>query len=126
MYGKAKKPLDTTPYPRSPLSQDLTQGIAPGRYAYAVDTCEIIHVIPDGLHVHPLILGQGSSALYAGDLVISEMGVVDEITNLSGTFRFRNQRSLCCVVQHLHSLGFTVNRVIWYCPTGSRIRQLSC
>jgi len=126
MFGSSKKPKDLTPYSASPQSRPLTLGEVPGRYAYVVDTDEVIHVIPDGLHVHPLILGQGMEALYAGDLIIGAAGVITEITNLSGTFQFKSQRSLCCVVEHLQRLGFSVKSVMWYCPQGSSIRQLNC
>ena len=97
-----------------PLSRPLTMSGKPGRFAYVVDTDEIIHVIPDGLHVHPLILGLAQEVLYVGDLTIETAGVVGEITNLSGTFQFKSQRSLCCVVEHLHQLGFAVKRVMWF------------
>ena len=126
MFGAAKKPKDLTPYLASPLSRSLTVKELPGRYAYVVDIDEVIYVIPDGLHVHPLILGRAREAVYAGDLIIEATGVVSEITNLSGTFQFKSQRSLCCVVEHLQHLGFSVMSVMWYCPSGSSIRQLNC
>lgn len=126
MFGSPRKPKDLTPYPASTASRILSLTEKPGRYAYVVDLVEIIHVIPDGLHVHPLVLGNAQEALYAGDMVLEATGVVAEVTNLSGTFQFKNQRSLCCVSLHLQQLGFTVKSVMWYCPIGSSIRQLQC
>jgi len=126
MFGSPKKPKDPTPYPVSTFSRPLATTEKSGRFAYVVDTDEIIHVMPDGLHVHPLILGLAQEVLYAGDLVIEGAGTIAEITNLSGTFQFRSQRSLCCVVQHLRQLGFLVKSVMWYCPRGRSIRQLNC
>ncbi|MBL8820992.1 MAG: hypothetical protein JNJ77_00265 [Planctomycetia bacterium] len=126
MFGKAKKPIDRMPYPRSVSSKAIDIGIPPGRYAYAVDIKETIHVVPDGLHVHPKILGNAREALYAGELAIDTRGIVSEINNLSGTFRFRSQRSLCGVAERLRMLGFSVKLVMWYCPFGTRIRQLNC
>lgn len=69
--------------------------------------------------MHPRVLGNAQPALYAGELSIDPPGIVDEITNLSGTFRFRSQRSLCCVASGLRQLGFSVGDVVWYPPNGN-------
>lgn len=119
MYGKPKHPRDTTPYPRSRASRPLRSSEWPGNYVFVVDLDEVIHVAPDGLHVHPAVLGNASPALYAGEISITRTGHVEEVTNLSGTFRFRSKRSLCCVAGHLRQLGFTVGRVVWYPPDGT-------
>lgn len=119
MYGRPKHPLDRTPYPRSPDSRPLVSNEPPGRYAFVVDLLETICVVPDGPHVHPKVLGGGHEALYAGEVVIGPNGVVEEVTNLSGTFRFKSKRSLCCVATQLRRLRYVVANVTWYPPDGS-------
>lgn len=124
MYGRPKRPLDSTPYPRSPDSRPIGPNEPPGRYAFVVDLQETVHIAPDGPHVHPKVLGGGREALYAGEIVISPVGVVEDVTNLSGTFRFKSKRSLCCVVAHLRQLGYVVKDVTWYPPDGSTGPQM--
>ena len=119
MYGRPKRPLDRTPHPRSSDGRPLRPNELPGRYAFVVDLRETIHVVPDGPHVHPRVLGGGREALYAGEIVIGLTGVIEEVTNLSGTFRFRSKKSLCCVVAQLRRLGYVVANVTWYPPDGS-------
>ncbi len=119
MFGGMKRPLDKLPYPQSPDSRPLTIGEVVGRYVYVVDLQDTIHVVPDGSHEHPKVLGLAQSALYAGDLRIDRPGQVAEVTNLSGTFQFSSQHSLCCVAKHLHQIGFTVGKVKWFPPDGS-------
>lgn len=127
MYGPAKRPRDRFPYPRAPQSRMLTVRESVGQYAFVVDLDERIHVVPDGRHVHPTVLGHARPALYAGELSIDRPGSVDEVTNLSGTFRFKSRRSLCCVVDGLSKLGFAVLDVVWFPPDGSGPPiQLSC
>jgi hypothetical protein len=85
---------------------------------------ETIHIVPDGPHIHPKVLGGGREALYAGEIVIGPTGAVEEATNLSGTFRFKSKKSLCCVVTHLRRLGYVVRNVTWYPPDGSTSPQV--
>lgn len=119
MFGKRKDPIDRTPHPRSPDSRRLVVSESPGLYVYAVDEGEVIHVVPDGPHVHPTILGLARPALYAGEIEIEASGVVGEVNNLSGTFQFRSKRSLLCVAGMLVDMGFSVRSVIWYPPDGA-------
>lgn len=119
MFGGLKRPRDTTRYPRSADSHPLTPSEGAGSYVFVVDAGEVIHVAPDGYHMHPKVLGNVEPALYAGEIALDRVGHVAEVTNLSGTFRFRSRRSLCCVAEHLRRLGFTVGMVVWYPPDGS-------
>lgn len=126
MFGRPKPPLDPHPYPPAPGSRQLSPHEPVGHYVFVVDVNEVIHVAPDGAHMHPQVLGQAAPALYAGEIVIDHVGSVEEVTNLSGTFRFQNKRSLCCVASGLRRLGFTVGDVVWYPPDGSRPVRLAC
>lgn len=76
--------------------------------------------------MHPRVLGNAEPALYAGEISIDQIGSVDEVTNLSGSFRFQSKRSLCCVASGLIKLGFTVGDVIWYPADGSAPVKLTC
>ena len=127
MFTNPKKPKDRTQYQQDSGSRVLRNSERPGRYAYVVDLEEVIYVAPDAQHIHPKILGNTREAFYAGDLVIDPCGRVEEVTNLSGTFQFKSQKSLCCVVQHLQVLGVTVDAAVWYPPDGSSAPiQLTC
>lgn len=66
-----------------------------------------IHVLPDGPHLHPRILGGGQSVMYAGDLTISGGRVVD-LTNLSGTFQFDDEDGLREIATELDRVGLVV------------------
>lgn len=119
MFGNAKSPKDKSPYTKSSESRPLSFKESTGRFVFVVDLNDVIHVAPDGLHMHPLVLGKAQAALYAGEIFIDKPGNVDEVTNLSGTFRFKSRTSLCCVASSLSQLGFTVRDVIWYPPDGA-------
>jgi len=105
--GQAKLPLDTYPYPRDPRSQPIAPDIADGLYVYVQDAGGTIFVLPDGSHMHPRVLGNAASALYAGDLRIDKSRIVD-VTNLSGTFQFDDPQGLLQVATQLESLGFAI------------------
>lgn len=126
MYGRPKSPRDTFSYLRSADSRPLAAGESGGRYVFVVDLDEVIHVAPDGLHTHPKVLGGARPALYAGELVIDPGGHVEELTNLSGTFRFNSRRSLCCVAAGVRRLGFSVGEVVWYPANGGVPVVLTC
>lgn len=126
MYGRARLPRDRYPYPKSPSSRPLSVNIPAGRYVFVVDVETVIHVAPDGLHMYPKVLGNTYPARYAGELFIDQPGNVDEVTNLSGTFQFKNRRALCCVAAGLRLLGFTVGDVVWFPPDGSYPVVLAC
>jgi hypothetical protein len=126
MFGNAKPPGDPFPYLKARGSHQLTTNTPTGKYVFVVDLNDVIHVAPDGPHMHPQVLGYAESALYAGELSIDSPGLVDEITNLSGTFRFKSRKSLCCVASGLRQLGFGVQDVSWYPPTGGTPVLLTC
>lgn len=102
-----KDPLDPTPYPRDPRSQAITPSISDGGYVYVRDGSGMIWVLPDGPHMHPLVLGGGRAAMYAGDMTVRGGRVVD-LTNLSGTFQFDDEDGLRDVATELERLGFTI------------------
>jgi hypothetical protein len=100
-----KSPLDLFPYPRDPRSQPIATDIDNGVYVYVQDVLGVIHVLPDGSHRHPKVLGNAESALYAGDLRI-ESGEIIDLTNLSGTFQFDDPDGLIAVAEQLLNQGF--------------------
>src|SRR5262245_24536825 len=99
-----KAPLDTTPYPRDPRSAAIGIGLPDGLYVYVQDTHGVIHLLPDGPHMHPKVLGGGQSAMYAGDLTV-ENGNVTDLTNLSGTFQFDHDAGLRNVAMEIRRCG---------------------
>jgi hypothetical protein len=103
-----KYPLDPTPYPTDPRSKPIGATLADGGYAYVRDVAGIVHVVPDGPHVHPKILGGGSPASYAGDMTVRDERVAD-VTNLSGTFQFDDELGLRDVAAELRRVGLTVD-----------------
>jgi hypothetical protein len=78
-----KAPLDPTPYARDPRSQPLSAATQDGSYVYVRDEAGTVLVVPDGPHMHPKVLGDARSAMYAGDLTVQGRTVTD-LTNLSG------------------------------------------
>jgi hypothetical protein len=101
-------PQDSTPYPKDPRSQPIDARIADGEYAYVRDANGTVHVVPDGQHVHPKILGGGLPAMYAGDMTIRG-GRVADLTNLSGTFQFDDEDGLREVAMELQRQGLQVD-----------------
>lgn len=126
MYGKPKSPGDPHPYSKSPDSRPLSSTTGAGRYVYVVDLDEVIHIAPDGDHMHPHVLGNARRALYEGEIYIDGPGSVEELTNASGTFRFGSQRSLCCVAENVRRLGFHVNDVLWFPRDGGMPALITC
>lgn len=126
MFGGVKSPRDRFPYAKAAGSFPLSASASIGRYVFAVDQNKVIHVAPDGLHMHPKVLGNAEPALYAGEIMIDQVGNVDELTNLSGTFRFKSKRSLCCVAAGLQKLGFSVGDVVWDPANGGNPVILTC
>jgi hypothetical protein len=116
-----KVPLDPTPYPKDPRSQPLHAGLADGGYVYVQDAQGIIHVVEDGPHLHPKILGGRQSAAYAGDLTIAGGKVVD-VTNLSGSFQFDDEAGLLEVADQIKRQGVDVETgaVRFFPSDGSR------
>ena len=102
-----QSPLDGTRYPRDPRSAPLTAALPDGLYVYVQDGYGIVHVLPDGLHMHPKVLGNAEPALYAGDMTIASGRVVD-VTNLSGTFQFDDEAQLRAVAVQIRHQGMVV------------------
>jgi hypothetical protein len=102
-----KYPQDATPYPADPRSCPIDASIADGGYVYVRDVNGVVHVVPDGPHMHPKVLGGGQPALYAGDMTIRRGRVVD-LTNLSGTFQFDDEDGLREVAAELRLQGLTI------------------
>src|SRR5207237_5955542 len=95
------------PYPKDPRSGPISDKTPDGGYAYVQATNGVIHVLPDGPHVHPLVLGGGQPASYAGDLTVQGGKIVD-VTNLSGTFQFDDEEGLREVARQLQRQGLLV------------------
>jgi hypothetical protein len=116
-----KPPQDRTPYPKDPRSQPVDANTADGGYVYVQDGQGIVHVLPDGPHLHPKVLGGCQPALYAGDMVIKG-GMVTELTNLSGTFQCDDEDGLRGVADQLKQQGLIVTpgAVRFFPPDGSR------
>jgi hypothetical protein len=116
-----KMPLDMTPHPRDPGSRPIDGTIADGGYVYVQDGNGTIHVLPDGPHLHPKVLGGAQPATYAGDLTVRN-GKVADLTNLSGTFRFDDEEGLKAVATECRRQGLEVvpGAVRFFPADGSR------
>jgi hypothetical protein len=116
-----KAPLDPTPYLRDPRSTPIHPGIADGGYVYVQDAAGVIWVVPDGLHMHPKVLGGGLLAMYAGDLSI-QGGRITDLTNLSGTFQFDDETGLRAVANAIRQVGVPIEAgaVRFFPADGSR------
>jgi len=96
-YSPSVDPVKTLPvklphpeagvYPKNPLSTPISKGTKPGTYVYVQDENGIVHIVPNGNHLHPTVLGGGRSAAAAGEITIGLNGVVTEINNISFTFQ---------------------------------------
>jgi len=115
-----KSPLDTTPYPRDPRSRPVDASLSDGGYVYVRDLNGTVHVLPDGPHLHPKVLGGAMPALYAGDMTVRGGRVVD-LTNLSGTFQFDDEAGLREVAAELRrqALGVEAGAVRFFPADGS-------
>jgi hypothetical protein len=102
-----KRPLDPFPYERDPRSREIRKGIKDGSYVYVRDPDGTIYVLPDGLHMHPKVLGNCKPAIYAGDMTIFD-GKIKDLTNLSGTFQFSDEKGLLDVAKWLEENGFEI------------------
>jgi hypothetical protein len=116
-----KGPQDPTPYPQDPRSRPVDPSLVDGGYVYVRDGAGTVWVLPDGPHMHPLVLGGGRQAKYAGDMTIRGGRVVD-LTNLSGTFQFDDEAGLREVAAELRGQGLAVDvGAVRFFPTdGSR------
>ena len=116
-----QSPLDKTPYPRDPRSRPVDASLASGSYVYVRDANGTVFVLPDGPHLHPMVLGGAQPASYAGDMTVRDGRVVD-LTNLSGTFQFDDEVGLKEVAEELRRQGLIVERgaVRFFPADGSR------
>ncbi len=83
----AYPPGDLERYRRHPDSVRFSASIPAGVYVYVQDCAGVVWVGPDGVHMHPRILGGARAAVAAGELTLGEAGEILSINNLSGTFR---------------------------------------
>ncbi|HYV36865.1 MAG TPA: hypothetical protein VE988_14245 [Gemmataceae bacterium] len=104
-----KLPQDKTPYPRDPRSISLSAHLSDGLYVFVQDNQGIVHLLPDGPHMHPKVLGGAEPAMYAGDLMVNN-GRVADLTNLSGTFQFDDEAGLRAVAAQISLQGLVVNQ----------------
>lgn len=116
-----KVPKDPFPYPRDPRSRPLDASSPDGGYVYVRDASGVVWCLPDGPHLHPMVLGGGVAALYAGDLTLRSAKVMD-VPNLSGTFQFDDEDGLRDVAKQLRRQGLDVERgaVRFFPQDGSR------
>ena len=83
----AYMPRDLSRYPRHADSRRFSPNLDPGVYVY-VQACDgMVWVAPDGIHMHPRVLGGARPAVAAGELTVEANGRIISINNLSGTFR---------------------------------------
>lgn len=84
-----RPPLDLFPYPRHPSSRPFGQDLAAGQYVFVQAADGTVWVVPETEgHLHPKVLGGATPAAAAGGLLVDPGGVIVEIDNFSGTFRF--------------------------------------
>ncbi len=102
-----KWPIDKTPYTQDPRTLPVNSSLIDGNYVYVQDVQGIVFVLPDGPHLHPMVLGGGKPALYAGDLTIVN-GRVSDVTNLSGTFQFDDEEGLMEVAEQIRRQGLAL------------------
>jgi hypothetical protein len=88
---------------------------------FVQDGAGTVWVLPDGPHVHPLVLGGARAAEYAGDMTVRGGRVID-LTNLSGTFQFDDEAGLRGVAAELRRQGLAVESgaVRFFPADGSR------
>ena len=99
--------MDTTPYRQDPRSKPIDAAVGDGGFVYVRDGSGTVFVLPDGPHLHPVVLGGCRSAMYAGDLTIRGGKVVD-LTNLSGTFQFDDVAGLKDVATEIRRQGIAI------------------
>jgi len=78
-------------------------------YVFVQDVQGTVHVVPDGPHMHPKVLGNAEPALYAGDLTI-QFGRVADVTNLSGTFQFDDEAGLRAAAAQIRQQGLQIDK----------------
>jgi RHS repeat-associated protein len=102
-----KPPLDVHPYARDHSSRVLSPGVKAAEYVYVQDADGVVHIATNGGHMHPRVLGGAAPAAGAGTLIVDAEGVVTEVTNFSGTFRF-GPDTLPQVVEAIRQQGLKV------------------
>jgi hypothetical protein len=81
--------------------------IGDGGFVYVRGSNGTVFILPDGSHVHPVVLTGGQPAMYAGDLTVRGSKVVD-LTNLSGTFQFDDESGLRSVAAEIRRQGIPI------------------
>jgi hypothetical protein len=116
-----KYPADRTPYPADARSRPIHCGLLDGGYVYVRDLNGVVYVLEDGPHMHPMVLGGGRPAIYAGDLTVRSGRIVD-LTNLSGTFEFDDEDGMRDVASEVRRQGLQieVGAVRFFPADGSR------
>jgi hypothetical protein len=80
-------PRDLVRYRRHERSTPFSANLPAGVYVYVQDCAGEVWVAPDGVHMHPRVLGGARPAVAAGELTLGENGEVLSINNLSSTFQ---------------------------------------
>jgi hypothetical protein len=102
-----KRPRDKTPYPQDPRSAPASGDTPDGAYVFVQDLRGVVWLLPDEGHLHPRVLGSNRPAMYAGDLTIRD-GIITDVTNLSGSFRFASRSGLRNVARRLRKQGLSL------------------
>ncbi len=107
MASPTRKPKDRYPYAKHPESKLCSSALEPGDHVFVQDAEGSVWVAPNGPHQHPKVLGGALAAAAAGELVMGDQGMIMELNNLSGTFRF-GPETLDAVVESLRGVGLVV------------------
>jgi hypothetical protein len=84
-----RPPLDPFPYEQHPASRPFGPDVVAGQYVFVQAANETVWVVPETEgHLHPKVLGGATPVAAAGGLLVEAGGVIVEIDNFSGTFRF--------------------------------------
>jgi len=115
-----KRPRDKTPYPQDPRSAPASSKTPDGAYVFVQDLRGVVWLLPDEGHMHPRVLGGNRPARYAGDLTVRN-GIIIDVTNLSGSFRFASRSGLRNVARQLRKQGLTIARgAVRFFPRGGQ------
>lgn len=77
----AYAPKDAERYKRHPDSILFSPVLKSGDYVFVQDIEGKVWVLPNGCHVHPLVLGRARPAVAAGELTIGRRGLIELINN---------------------------------------------
>jgi hypothetical protein len=104
------KPKDKTPFPQDPRSKPISLDTPPAKegYVFVQDADGTIHILPNGSHMHPKVLGGAKPGAAAGEVFVGEGKTITELNNISGTFPFKDPAVLERVAESLRQMGFKV------------------